>query len=71
VYPDSEHWWMLSKNHLKIFSFGGRFREYKNICKTMGENENFREIFRENENLLPGLWIRIDLNPDPDPDPAF
>jgi hypothetical protein len=56
TYPAPKHWWMVPKNQLKKFGFGGRLRE-QNDCKNMGENKNFpkmntvREIFCENKNF--------------------
>jgi hypothetical protein len=53
VHPDPKHWWMIHKNNLKNFVFGGSLREHKNICKNknIDKNKNLRKNFRESKNF--------------------
>jgi hypothetical protein len=48
---------MLPNNHLKNLVFGGKLREYKNICKNIAQKKvfaktkTFRENLRKNNNF--------------------
>jgi hypothetical protein len=48
TYPAPKHWWMVPKNQLKKFGFGGRLRE-QNDCKNMGKMNIFAKTFAKTE----------------------
>jgi hypothetical protein len=60
VYPDPKHWWMLPKNHLKKFIFGGRLRKIKKVCKNIGESQNFHENYNYSQKFFAKYFVETE-----------